>query len=306
MNCETVKDLLVLLNYGELSFEDEDAVEKHLAVCPSCAGEQRRLEQLDTLLERGTMAAPPDLLARCRRDLASKLAQEQPLRNRFSLAAWWQNAWATPWLKPAAALTLLFVGFSAGRLVHPSHPQFASVQPVTAQPAPERADAAPPAVETEGPVSYEQPRPSYVPVGANVTPDDPRLRELLLTAVSNQDPALRVESIDLLQRRCSDETVRKALLSALRADPNSGVRLKALEALRPYAQNAETRAVLANVVLNDTSPAIRTQAIDLLVQSRDSDVARTLQEVLKREEIPYIRERSVHALRAMKASEETF
>jgi HEAT repeat protein len=166
---------------------------------------------------------------------------------------------------------------------------------------------APASTETEDvPVSYEPARQREVPPGLDGAPNDARIRELLLAAVNDQDPALRVDSIDLLQHRCGDETVRKTLLGALRSDPNSGVRLRALEALRPYARNSETRAVLASVVLNDTSPAIRTQAIDLLVQSNGSDVASTLQEVLRREENPYIRERSVHALRAMKATTETF
>jgi hypothetical protein len=304
VNCEAVKDLLVLLNYGELSFEDEEAVEKHLEACPSCAAERRRLERLGTLLERQAADVSPDLLARCRRDLSGKLIQEGPRQTGFSLAAWWQGLSSAPWLKPAAALALLVVGFAGGKLVRPGQPQSATARPVMAQPASDRAQAlAPASTETEDvPVSYEPPRQRGLPN----EPNDARVRELLLAAVNDQDPALRVDSIDLLQHRCGDETVRKALLGALKADPNSGVRLKALEALRPYARNPETRVVLAGVVLNDASPAIRAQAIDLLVQSRGSDVASTLQEVLRREENPYIRERSVHALRAMKASTETF
>ena len=69
MNCETAKDLLVLLNCGELNFEDEEVVETHLESCPACSAERRRLQRLDSLLELQPAVVSPDLLARCRRDL---------------------------------------------------------------------------------------------------------------------------------------------------------------------------------------------------------------------------------------------
>jgi hypothetical protein len=303
MNCETAKDLLVLLNCGELSFEDEEAIETHLASCPACAAERQKLEHLDTLLEFQAATVAPDLLARCRRDLSESLTKEAPRRTGFSLAAWWRSLYSAPWLKPAAAVTLLAVGFVGGKLVRPGSPRLAAALPAVVQPV---ADNSAPGLE---PASSEEAPLTYQPIrrtAALAEPADARVRNLLLAAVNDQDPALRVDSIDLLQQRCGDETVRRTLLGALKADKNSGVRLKALDALRPYAQDPETRAVLAGVVLNDNSPTIRAQAIDLLVQSRDAEVAATLQEVLRREENPYIRERSVHALRAMKASTGTF
>jgi hypothetical protein len=142
--------------------------------------------------------------------------------------------------------------------------------------------------EPNGKISstYEETRQKEVPGDVNSA----GVRGLLLAAVNDQDPALRIDSIDLLRSRCNDEIVRQALLRALRTDKYSGVRLKAL----------------AEVLLNDPSPAIRTQAIDLLVQSRGADVAGTLQEVLRHEDNSYIRERSMNALRAMKASAGTF
>jgi len=302
VNCETVKDLLVLLNCGELSFEDEEAVEAHLESCQVCKAEQIELQRLDACLEFQSAALSPDLLARCRRDLKDKLMQEAPRRSGFPLAAWWRSLASAPWLKPAAAIALLAIGFMGGKVFQPGPPRLVAVQPTAVQPSTETAQVQTSPAGEGVPVSY---RPSQQ-TAVSMEPNDTRVRDLLLAAVNDQDPALRVDSIDLLQHRCSDETVRKALLGALRSDRNSGVRLKALDALRPYAQNPETRVVLAGVVLNDNSPAIRAQAIDLLVQSRGADVASTLQEVLRREDNPYIRERSVKALHAMKASAGTF
>jgi hypothetical protein len=302
VNCETAKNLLVLLNCGELSFEDEEAAETHLESCPTCSSERQRLQQLDTLLELQSATVSPNLLARCRRNLSERLVQEAPRRTGFSLAAWLKGLFYTPWLKPAAALALLTVGFMGGKLIRPGAPQPMASQIAVAQPATDNGPGLEPVSVEDSQAPYPPARQAAFPIEAN----DARVRNLLLAAVKDQDPALRVDSIDLLQHRCGDETVRRALLGALKTDKNSGVRLKALDALRPYAQSPATRVVLASVVLNDNSPTIRAQAIDLLVQSRDADVASTLQEVLRREENPYIRERSAHALRAMKASAGTF
>jgi hypothetical protein len=305
VNCETAKNMLVLLNCGELSFEDEESVETHLESCPACNAERRRLQHLDTFLELQSAAVSPDLLARCRRDLSERLMHEAPRRTGFSLVAWWQGMRgisSAPWLKPAAALALLTAGFMGGKLVRPPSPQSSVAQPAITQAVTENARGLDPVSNEDPQAIYPPVRQASVPIAAN----DTRVRNILLAAVNDQDPALRVDSIDLLQHRCGDETVRRALLGALKTDKNSGVRLKALDALRPYAQSPATRVVLASVVLNDNSPTIRAQAIDLLVQSSGADVASTLQEVLRREENPYIRERSANALRAMKASAGTF
>ena len=64
--------------------------------------------------------------------------------------------------------------------------------------------------------------------------------------------------------------------------------------------------MLATVLLNDDNPGVRTQAIDLLVQSKEPDVAGVLQELVRREDNNYVRSRSQRALNEMKASVGTF
>jgi HEAT repeat protein len=137
--------------------------------------------------------------------------------------------------------------------------------------------------------------------------DDDRIRQLLLSAAADPaDPGLRVESIDLLKRDPADQEVRRALLNALRTDTNSGVRLKALEGLKAFAQDPETRKAIAQVLLTDDNPGVRIQAIDLLVENKQPEIAGVLQELLRREENSYVRDRSLKALGEMKASQGTF
>jgi hypothetical protein len=104
------------------------------------------------------------------------------------------------------------------------------------------------------------------------------------------------------------EDVRTALVRALETDGNEGVRLKALEALKPFAGHPAVRTALTRVLVADKSATVRTQTIDLLVNTRrdEPELAGVLQELMRREENSYIRQRSQTALKAMNASLETF
>jgi len=97
---------------------------------------------------------------------------------------------------------------------------------------------------------------------------------------------------------------------ALRHDQNAGVRLKAMEGLKPLAHDPEVRAALASALLNDENPGVRTQAIDLLTAgpglSVDRDIVGTLQELMLHENNAYVRDRGRLVLESLKASPETY
>src|SRR5207302_7233469 len=101
-----------------------------------------------------------------------------------------------------------------------------------------------------------------------------------------------------------------ALLYALEHDQNAGVRMKALDGLRTFARDREVRGVLAQVLLGDPNPGVRTQAIDLLTagaeSSIDRDVVGAIQEMMGRERNDYIRERGQRWLETVKASAELY
>jgi HEAT repeat protein len=135
---------------------------------------------------------------------------------------------------------------------------------------------------------------------------DEGIREWLLTAAKDSDPGLRVESIAILKDEADATDVREALLATVQNDPNPGVRMKALEGLRRYSTDPETRKALSHVLLTDENPGIRTQAIDMLTQQRERDSVGLLQELVHKEDNPYVRQRCQRALRDMNASLETF
>lgn len=307
MTCETARQQLVLFVYGELSFDEEELVEKHLESCTECQIERVRLEAMNAMLDPGEAEIPAGLLARCRRDLAVKVQEERTApRKRVALASIWRNWVVAPpmWLRPLGAVAMLAIGFFAARLVPSDSPALTHMGSSNeTAPMVSRVRYVDPDESGRVRVMFDETHQREVSGDVK----DANIRRLLLAAAADPgDPGLRVESIDILKRQCSDDEVRRALLNALRGDPNAGVRLKALEGLKAYARDPETRKVLAQVLLSDDNPGVRTQAIDLLVQNKEPEVAGVLQELLRREENSYVRSRSQKALTEMRASVGTF
>jgi len=112
--------------------------------------------------------------------------------------------------------------------------------------------------------------------------------------------------------------VLRALLHALRNDTNAGVRLKAMDGLRPFVLESVVRKALAGVLLSDGNPGMRTQAIDLLTQGvgettdnatangLDREMIVTLQELMNRENNADVRQRGERVLQFVNASQETY
>ncbi len=296
MSCEWINSVLPLFLYGELSFEEEESVHRHLESCVTCRGALERERALHAALDSAAVEPAPELLVECRSDLRAAIG-ERPLRRSLWTRLWdWSGRPVSPaLLKPAGALALLAVGFFSARLMPPK-----------AQPAP--AEVGPVATQ----VRYLQPDASgRVRIVLDETrervlsgdlAEAPIQRLVLEAAQDSADPGLRLDSFDLLQPHSDAPQVRQAFLQALQSDPNAGVRLKAVDALRPYGADPQVRSVLANVLLTDQDVAVRSQAIDLLVQRKEMDTVGVLQQLLTRERDSYIRERVERALQDMNAS----
>jgi hypothetical protein len=135
---------------------------------------------------------------------------------------------------------------------------------------------------------------------------DRDIQRLLLAAAREDNPAVRVESVDLLKSRADSGEVRDALLNAVAHDSNAGVRLKALDGLKPLAGDPQVRKTLAQVLLADDNPAVRMQVVDLLVSQRDDSMVGVLQNLVQKEDNNYVRLKCEKALKDMNASIGTF
>ena len=286
MTCEAVVKQLPLLLYGELTFDEEEAVHQHLDACSACQSELTKTTLLHRQFDESEVDIDPVLLVNCRRNLRIATRALPQQRNWFT----WN------WFgKPVSALTLLAMGFFSGTTlpkILPGSPAVASRVRFV------EADAA-------GQVQIVVEDTQQRTVSGDM--DDDSIRALLLRATrESTDPGVRVGTMDLLKTQSQSEEVRRALLQALRTDTNAGVRLKALEALRPSAGEDDTRRVLAEVLLKDENPGVRTQVVDLLTQREAPELVGLLQEIMTREENQYVRMKVQRALSDMNASAETF
>jgi hypothetical protein len=296
MSCDWVKGVLSLFLYGELSFEEEEAVHGHLESCESCRTALKRERALHEALDQAAIEPPAGLLSECRSVLDVRIGGMRDSRGWLGRLWDWTGRPVSPaLLRPAGALALVAVGFFTARFLPPSSPPPAAYLPLRLSQ-----------------VRYLQPNASG---GVRIVLDETRERVLsgglgeqpiqrlvLQAAQSPSDPGLRLDSLDVLRPQGSTPAVRRAFLQALQSDPNAAVRLKALEGLKPFGSDPEVRSVLSRVLLADDNVGVRSQAIDLLVEHREDDVVGVLQQLVERDRDGYIRERCQRILEEMNAS----
>jgi hypothetical protein len=308
MNCDWVEKRIPLYFYGELPPAEEESVEAHLHGCAACAREMERQRRMAAALDRGRAEPSPQLLEECRADLLAAIAsrpQQRTPKGRWTLFLEAMAATLAAFHRlrqPVGALALVVLGFFAAR--------FTGMNPGAA-PAPDQTASS----EVYSTVRSIQPDDAG---GVRIAYDETRRREvsgrmddqgiqrLLLTAVTGDNPAVRVESVGLLKERAGSSEVRDALLNALLHDSNAGVRMKALEGLKPLTGDPEVRKSLAGALESDDVPAVRMQAVDLLVTHRDDAMVGVLQDVVQREDNDYVRLKCEQALKDWNASVGTF
>lgn len=314
--CSAVKDQFALYLYGELSFDEEERVESHLDQCAACGQALERQRALQAALDNIATEPSPSLLRSCREDLHDRLAEENiaPSHKR----GWWEQFTdlltghtGSGWLRPAGALTLLALGFGVARVIPPgAFGGNGTALMGVAEPAASRVRYVEPA--SNGRVQIVLDETSQRIVSGSL--EDQKILPLLLSAAQDPtDPGLRAESVEILNSNAQFAEVRDALVRALK-DTNAGVRLKAMAGLTPFAQQPEVRAAMTQVLVGDSNPEMRSQAIDLLTKGLTQDASAgfdrqiigAMQELLQKENNVYVRQRCKTALESVKASTETY
>jgi hypothetical protein len=315
MTCDGVVNLIPLYFYGELPPEEEERVEEHLHGCPGCAREMERQRRLAAALDRRQVKPSPLLLDECRADLMASIHSRAlqpvviPVPSVVHKGPWtlFLEAMAGTLTgfrrlrQPVGALALMALGFFAAR--------FGGMTPNAAQ-----ADLSPTSEVYSTVRSIQPDNSGRVRIAFDETRrrevsgrmDDQGIQKLLLAAATENNPAMRVESVGLLKEQAGSSEVRDALLNALLHDSNPGVRMKALEGLKPLAGDPEVRKSLAGALVSDDNPAIRMQAVDLLVTQRDDAMVGVLQGLVQKEPNDYVRLKCEKALKDWNASVGTF
>ncbi len=323
MNCDSILKLLPLYYYGELTPDEEERVEEHAHGCPVCTRELAQQRALAAALDRRKLVAAPTLLEDCRSDLMAAIQGGAPRLARTVKGPWrlFLDAMAaslsgmssgmssgapasgiTRLRQPIGALALIAIGFFAARLIHTGPPSGTGALPGSVTAPTDEVYSTVRSVQPDNSggvaISLDETRRKVVTGSMN----DGNIQRLLLAAAHEDNPAVRVESVDLLRSQSGSTEVRDALLNVLSQDTNSGVRLKALEGLKPLAGDSEVRKTLRRVLLADDNVAVRMLVIDLLVAHRDDNMVGMMQGLVQQENNNSVRLKLEKALRDINAS----
>ena len=300
----------MLLLYGELSDEACHRLEQHLAGCADCRDELEVTRALSSAMAILPVREPsPNLIAQTRLKIDEALEQAPH-------DSWFTHLRRSLWTDfrllrtaPLAAAAMLFAGAGLG------FAGFRLAQPPTA--SQEHVDRNPPHIAaavvtgvTQDPTGMVHVEYSgLMPFEAVGPANDANIRNLLLLGTrAPLNSSVRNVALGLLADTCvgasdcaADDSLRSALMVALRYDPDPNVRAQALGGLAPYlAEDMHVRDAVLEAVLDDGNPQVRAQAIHLLAPvAADSSVQQVLQNVATHDGNPLLRTVSRSMLQQM-------
>jgi hypothetical protein len=311
MTCDWTKENVVLFIYGELADDAKFEYEQHVRHCLGCRRElDAALEFKDSMAAAPVKEVSPNFLAANRMQLQEALEHAEQSRNIFSSFIFDATGWFHQInLAPALTAALLMLGFAGGvgttyKMMEAKRP------PVTANGTNDRIEVpaeanigsiesiTPSANSNQVQIKYNTLQPQIL----NGSSDDPRIRQLLVLAARNtRNPAIALDSIDVLTHGSEDDAVREVLIEALRYDKNPGVRLKSLDALKGYVRDdVHVRDAVVEALLHDNNPGVRQEAISLLdAVKADTSVRSALTVLADRDPNKFIREESKRYLASM-------
>jgi hypothetical protein len=314
MKHKDYKELLHLSACDELSEKERALLDAHMLNCEECLKELEELKKFGSLLEHNHgLEITDQLLDEARRELRVALRLEQSKRpfwaglmDRFDRAP-------SPIARFAlGGVTMLLVGLAAGYMMfRPSEQSgIAGLMQPTGQSS---AQAASPKITNfkfvgrpaqGGEVEFTFDMVTPVHLKGNV--DDVVVQRVLAQALlSDENPGARLRTVSAIAERgdalrSSDTEIKAALLQAVKADPNVGVRKQALQALHRFPVDSEIRNALLFVLKNEGNPGIRIEAIAYLQspefsrQLVDEDLLNVLKEKMKSDDNKYVRTRAKH------------
>jgi hypothetical protein len=288
-----------LLLYEELPEKAQAGLQTHLEECGACQSVYESERNMHSVLAEDASGwdFPSDLLVESRRSLGNELDRIENKRSWWRVPAF--SVVFTP-MRMLESTALVAMGLALG--VYVSNIQ----APVNGPTAPSSQISV---IPRDGSISNLQvvnsnPTTGEIELAGEVSQplrfqgslQDDTVRRLLFGALRDgKNPGSRLRAVEVLAQKPTDEIVEEALINAMVYDNNPGVRLRALEALKQFAGEEHVRAAFMNTLANDDNPGIRVQAIEALTtqNAKDTELARTIEEVTKTEDNPYIRTKAL-------------
>lgn len=306
-NCSHNHEDLVLRFYDELNESDRLAIDARLLICESCKSAYESIVSLSDVLPRQPTFAPDDASMEAIRNsisqrvLSAKIPREA---SSYSLIPGFRRSFQ--WSLVAA---MVLFSFFVGRLTFQSGTpgQSAEVSQGLALEAPERISE----IEldpSDGAVDIVYEKATQVEVSGIIR--DSNVQALLRTALMDtENPASRLSAARVLSESNfesfkPDDALVSALQIVLETDPNQGIRLQTIKALRslfvvaPISEGLKKQLFV--VLLNDPNSAVRIETLELLTQNERVTLEwKSILEAAQLDINPLIRNKAQHALNGL-------
>lgn len=107
-------------------------------------------------------------------------------------------------------------------------------------------------------------------------------KQMMLAMLDNdQSASQRIQGVNVAMKISKpDDDVVQALLKAMDSDPNTNVRLAALEALSKFHEDPSVRKALIGALAKQKDPMVQITLIQLMVEMREKQIVKELQRIV--------------------------
>jgi HEAT repeat protein len=108
-------------------------------------------------------------------------------------------------------------------------------------------------------------------------------KQMMLAMMSNDQSAnQRMQGVNVaLTISKADDEIVNALARTMLKDPNTNVRLAALEALSNFIQDPKVKLLLTNSLSKQDDPIVQISLIQLLVKIKEKNVVKDLEKIIE-------------------------
>ncbi|MBI3885538.1 MAG: zf-HC2 domain-containing protein [Opitutae bacterium] len=253
MNCQRLQESFLDYQDGTLAAAESAQIRAHLATCPTCQREWSALREITRKLATCPVEEPSPRLREQFYAMLDTHRREADAPSPFALARGRLDRFFSALLPREPALQFAFaLALLAGGLFVGSR-SFTPPAGVAAAPADATAQTEIAALKAQ-----------LNSMGRLVT----------YSLLQQQSTSERLQGVlATMDLKTPDRKVLTDLIGALAFDPSVNVRLSAVEALAPHADDQLVRAGVLSVLPRETAPLVQVAMIELLASTRDTAAA---------------------------------
>jgi anti-sigma-K factor RskA len=246
MSSDEIKNKLINFIEGQLSAEENALVEKALKEDKELQKEYQELKELFSAMEAQEEYSPDPNM---RINFLAAIEEEKVLLKDTkvrSLANPFAKYFLNNWMNMAAAVALLFLGFSFG-------------------------------LWTKNSVDQQQEI-------AALKEEMEATKQMLITTMKDQQLASsRLDAVNQTRDMQIDEDLLESLIKVVKEDGNLNVKLAALDALKTVKTEQKVKDAMIEILIQQNDPLVQVYVINALTEVEDKRTASTLKKLIKDE-----------------------